>query len=90
MIDDERGLLQLLVREEPRGLHFMGGFFQFISHFIEKALQAVHLAHKACGDLPHDVLLDALFWLMVDQVHCRLVITGDLPTSQDGVESHIS
>jgi hypothetical protein len=35
MIDDERGLLQLLVREELRGLHLMGGFFQFIPHLIE-------------------------------------------------------
>jgi hypothetical protein len=89
MIDDERGLLQL-VREEPRGLQFMGGFFQFLAHLIEKALQAVHLAHQASGDLPHDILLDALFWLMVDQVDCRLVVSGDWPASQDGVKSHVS
>ena len=78
------------MREESTGLHFMSGFFQFLAHLIEKALQPVHLAHQACGDLPHDVFLNALFWLMVDQVNCRLVVPGHLPTSQDGVESHVS
>lgn len=86
MIDNER---LLLVRVKARSLHFMGSFFQFLAHLIKKALQAVHLAHQTCGDLPHDVFLDALFWLMVDQVDCRLVVSGDLPASQDGVEGHI-